>query len=57
MINVGAYVKNSNPKIDRAIEKFSMLESFLCQRFDMLSDRANAFSELRSVLADLFISN
>jgi flagellum-specific ATP synthase len=23
MINVGAYVKNSNPKIDRAIEKFS----------------------------------
>ena len=50
MINVGAYVKNSNPKIDRAIEKFSMLESFLCQRFDMLSDRANAFSELKSVL-------
>ena len=50
MINVGAYVKNSNPKIDRAVEKFSMIESFLRQRFDILSDRAQAFSELKSVL-------
>ena len=29
LINVGAYVKNSNPKIDRAIEKYGLLESFL----------------------------
>jgi flagellum-specific ATP synthase len=50
MINVGAYVKNSNPKIDRAIEKFSGIQAFLRQRFDTLSDRSTAFSELRKVL-------
>lgn len=50
MINVGAYVKNSNPKIDRAIEKFSDIQTFLRQRFDTLSNRTNAFSELRKVL-------
>jgi len=50
MINVGAYVKNSNPKIDRAIEKFPDIQAFLRQRFDALSNRSDAFSELRKVM-------
>ena len=50
MINVGAYVKNSNPKIDLAIDKFTEIQDFLRQRFDALSKRENAFSELRTVL-------
>ena len=50
MINVGAYVKNSNPKIDLAIDKFTGIQDFLRQRFDVLSTRENAFSELRTVL-------
>ena len=50
MINVGAYVKNSNPKIDLAIDKFTGIQDFLRQRFDALSNRENAFSELRTVL-------
>jgi flagellum-specific ATP synthase len=49
MINVGAYVKNSNPKIDRAIEKFSRIQNFLRQKFDVLSNRSDAFSDLQSV--------
>ena len=50
MINVGAYVKNSNPKIDLAIDKFTGIQDFLRQRFDALAKRENAFSELRTVL-------
>lgn len=33
LINIGAYVEGSNPKIDQAIEKRSDLESFLIQDF------------------------
>ena len=50
MINVGAYVKNSNPRIDRAIEKFSEIQSFLRQRYDTLSNREDAFNHLKTLL-------
>ena len=50
MINVGAYVKNSSPKIDRAISKYGGIQQFLRQKFDLLSTRAQAFDELRKVL-------
>ena len=49
LINVGAYVKKSNPKIDRAIEKFDHIEGFLKQRYDTLSTRADAFKELGGI--------
>jgi len=51
LINVGAYVKNSNPKIDRAIEKFELLETFLCQRYDRLFARDEAYSKLFEILS------
>jgi len=50
LINVGAYVKNSNPKIDRAIEKFQSVESFLKQRYDQVSTRSTSFK----LLSDIF---
>ncbi len=50
MINVGAYVKNSNAKIDRSIEKFPLFEDFLKQNFETLLPRENAFSSLDSIL-------
>ena len=31
LINIGAYVKGSNPKIDRAIEKIDRVNAFLRQ--------------------------
>ena len=46
LINVGAYVKNSNPKIDRAIEKFDLVQTFLKQRYDQISTRESSFNEL-----------
>ena len=50
MINVGAYVKNSNPKIDLAIDKYEKITSFLKQRFDSLIARSNSFSELHQLM-------
>jgi flagellum-specific ATP synthase len=51
LINVGAYVKNSNPKIDRAIDKYNSLESFLKQRFDQISVRSDSFQQLSEIFA------
>jgi len=51
LINVGAYVKNSNPRIDLAIEKYPKVEKFLKQRYDELHTREEAFSRLRDILS------
>jgi flagellum-specific ATP synthase len=51
LINVGAYVKGSNPKIDLAIEKFPLIEHFLKQRYDQASNRELAISQLAEVLS------
>ena len=42
-------MKNSNPKIDRAIEKFEPIERFLKQRYDTLSTRDEAFTKLGGI--------
>lgn len=34
MINIGAYVKGSNPKIDIALKKIDSVNAFLAQRYD-----------------------
>jgi flagellar biosynthesis/type III secretory pathway ATPase len=47
---VGAYVKNSNPKIDLAIDKYEKITSFLRQRYDSLVDRSNSFTELHQLM-------
>ena len=50
LINVGAYVKNSNPKIDLAIEKFDRIDSFLKQSYDKVSTRDSSFNQLSEIL-------
>jgi flagellum-specific ATP synthase len=50
MINVGAYVKNSNPKIDLAIEKYQLITDFLRQKYDTLVDRKAAFADLQLIM-------
>ena len=50
LINVGAYVKNSNPKIDQAIDKYEPLTSFLRQSYDQLHSRTQSFELLKSLL-------
>ena len=49
LINVGAYVKNSNPKIDEAIAKFASITSFLKQSYDELYPRTESFNLLKSI--------
>jgi len=51
LINVGAYVRGSNPKIDLAIEKFPEIEKFLRQRYDELWTRNQSLEQLSSVFA------
>ena len=51
LINVGAYVPKTNPRIDLAIEKQPGIESFLKQRYDSLFTRDEAFGELRSIFS------
>jgi len=46
---VGAYVRNSNPKIDRAIDKIEMAETFLKQRYDQVSSRESSFQQLAEI--------
>ena len=50
LINVGAYVKNSNPKIDEAISKHDAIASFLRQPYDQLLERKESFRLLQSLL-------
>ncbi len=49
LINVGAYVKNSNAKIDRAIEKYDAAITFLKQRYDQISTRESSFDQLSQI--------
>ena len=51
LINVGAYLRGSNPKIDLAIEKFPEIEKFLRQRYDELWTRNQSLEQLSSVFA------
>ena len=50
LINIGAYVKGSSKKIDRAIEKFDAINDFLRQRQDELIDHDEAVQQLRQVI-------
>ncbi|MCP5463105.1 MAG: flagellar protein export ATPase FliI [bacterium] len=50
LINIGAYVKGSNPKIDFAIKNFERIQSFLKQSYTLNS----AFAENQQMLIRLF---
>ncbi len=52
LINIGAYVKGSNPKIDRAISKIDSLNSFFRQGIHELNDFDSSVKQLTAILAD-----
>ncbi len=52
LINIGAYVKGSNPKIDRALEKMPELDAFFRQEIYELADHETALQELKRILGD-----
>lgn len=52
MINIGAYVKGSNPKIDLAIARIDSINAFLKQRLDEQSSAENAMSRVMEITRD-----
>jgi flagellum-specific ATP synthase len=50
LVNIGAYVKGSNPKIDEAIRKHPNLESFLIQDMNEADFRNDLWSELKKIV-------
>lgn len=51
LINIGAYVKQSNPRIDQAIEKRPQLIEFMRQGVYEVSQRQDSFGQLGDILA------
>jgi flagellum-specific ATP synthase len=52
MLNIGAYVKGSNPKIDLALRKIDAVNSFLIQRIDERVGLENAFDGVEEITRD-----
>lgn len=52
LINIGAYVKGSNPKIDRAIGKIDALNGFFRQGIHEISDYDESVARLREILTE-----
>jgi flagellum-specific ATP synthase len=46
LVSVGAYVKGTTPRIDRALERRDPIAAFLCQPSDTLIDFADAVAGL-----------
>ncbi|MEX0322925.1 MAG: FliI/YscN family ATPase [Puniceicoccaceae bacterium] len=51
LISIGAYVRNSNPKIDRAIEKRDQLIEFFRQRMLEGSTREESYTRLKEIIS------
>ncbi len=52
MLNIGAYAKGSNPKIDQALKKIDALNSFLIQGSDERVGLENAFAGVEEITKD-----
>jgi flagellum-specific ATP synthase len=52
MINIGAYVKGSNPKIDVTLKKIDPVNNFLIQRSTERVGYQDAFSALDNLTGD-----
>ncbi|MBU0579745.1 MAG: flagellar protein export ATPase FliI [Candidatus Margulisbacteria bacterium] len=50
LVNIGAYVRGSNPKIDEALEKIDAVNEFLCQK----TEEKFEFDETVAMLQNLF---
>jgi flagellum-specific ATP synthase len=49
LVNIGAYVKGSDPKVDRALEKIDAVNAFLKQGIDERDDLSNATVLLKAL--------
>lgn len=49
LVQVGAYVKGTNPKLDRAIQKYPLIMELLRQHYDECADREVALKKLREI--------
>lgn len=52
LINIGAYARGSNPKIDYAIQKIEAINGFLRQRFDETTPFKQTLEQLGALLSD-----
>jgi flagellum-specific ATP synthase len=52
LINIGAYVKGSNPKIDYAISKIDAMNTFLRQNFTETNNLQHSIEQLGSLLSE-----
>ncbi|MCX7984334.1 MAG: flagellar protein export ATPase FliI [Bacteroidetes bacterium] len=52
LINIGAYVKGSNPRIDKALQKIDAIRAFLRQQPDERSDYETSLQKLMELVAD-----
>ncbi len=52
MLNIGAYAKGSNPKIDLAIKKYDAINSFLMQRSDEKVKLESSFATVEEITKD-----
>jgi len=52
LINIGAYAKGSNPKIDFAIQKIDAINSFLCQGYDETTPLKETIESLGMLLSE-----
>ena len=50
LINIGAYTKGSNPKIDMAIQKYDLMVPYLRQRKDESFDWRSSLDELKKIM-------
>lgn len=50
LINIGAYVRGSNPKIDRAILKIDAINEFFRQGIFEMADHATSIASLREIV-------
>ncbi|RKX23976.1 MAG: EscN/YscN/HrcN family type III secretion system ATPase, partial [Candidatus Zixiibacteriota bacterium] len=52
LINIGAYAKGSNPKIDRAIEKIDDINSLFGQGIDEKCDHDEVIERMREIISE-----
>lgn len=51
LINVGAYIRKTNPDIDQAIDLYPKIKNFLRQEYDTLHDREESIELLKQLFA------
>ena len=51
LINIGAYPKGTNPRLDKAIDHYDPITQFLRQKSDQLFKRDDSFAQLAKALA------